>query len=93
MSPEDMPARQPHFEAAPAPSAEMRDMAPTPEPSREAAPDATNPRRGSTVREPASFTRPPADAPPPSPVLSSSGEEPAAPKRGWWGRRILGDKS
>jgi ribonuclease E len=70
--------------------------APAPEP---AAPqhsersEAEAPRRGSTVREPASFSRPPADAPAPAPVVSSSGgEEPAAPKRGWWGRRLLGDK-
>jgi hypothetical protein len=45
------------------------------------------------VREPASFSRPPADAPAPTPVVSSSGsEEQAPPKRGWWGRRLLGDK-
>jgi ribonuclease E len=51
------------------------------------------PRRGSTVREPASFTRPAPDAPAPTPVVSSSGsEEQAPPKRGWWGRRLLGDK-
>jgi ribonuclease E len=54
--------------------------------------EAETPRRGSTVREPASFNRPPAEAPAPAPVVSSSGEEPAAPKRGWWGRRLLGDK-
>jgi hypothetical protein len=45
------------------------------------------------VREPASFTRPAPDAPAPTPVVSSSGsEEQAPPKRGWWGRRLLGDK-
>jgi hypothetical protein len=27
-------------------------------------------------------------------VISSTGaEEPAAPKRGWWGKRLLGDKT
>jgi ribonuclease E len=52
------------------------------------------PRRSSTAREPGSFTRPPADAPAPTPVVSSTGgEEQAAPRRGWWGRRLLGDKS
>jgi hypothetical protein len=31
--------------------------------------------------------------PPPAPVISvSSSDEPAQPKRGWWGKRILGDK-
>jgi hypothetical protein len=55
--------------------------------------EAEAPRRGSTVREPASFARPPADTPTPAPVVSSSdGEEQATPKRGWWGRRLLGDK-
>jgi ribonuclease E len=58
-----------------------------------ASPTEPAPRRGSTVREPATFSRPPADAPPPTPVVSSSGgEEQAQPKRGWWGRRLLGDK-
>jgi ribonuclease E len=71
---------------------------PAPEPQT-AAPQSTAPdepeapRRGSTVREPASFTRPPADTPPPAPVVSSTGgEDQAPPKRGWWGRRLLGDK-
>ncbi len=58
------------------------------------------PRRGSTVREPASFnaeSAPPAPSstlPPPSPVITSSaGEESrAAPKRGWWAKRLMGDK-
>jgi hypothetical protein len=46
------------------------------------------------VREPASFTRPPADVPAPTPVVSSSGgEDQTPPKRGWWGRRLLGDKN
>ena len=56
-------------------------------------------RRRSTVREPAlggetqappSPTLPP---PSPSPVISSTGaEESAAPKRGWWGKRLMGNK-
>jgi hypothetical protein len=54
------------------------------------------PRRRSTIREPASFSsdgQPPANIPPSPPVISSSGtEEPATPKRGWWGKRLLGDK-
>jgi ribonuclease E len=74
---------QPQFETTPEPAA--------------SAPAETQPaaaqRRGSTVREPASFSRPSADAPAPTPVVSSTGgEEQAAPKRGWWGRRLLGDK-
>jgi ribonuclease E len=57
-----------------------------------------SPRRRSTIREPAPFaseTPPPAPAPasPPAPVISSTGaEETATPKRGWWGKRLLGDK-
>jgi ribonuclease E len=57
-----------------------------------------SPRRRSTIREPASFSPDgsPATTPaasPTTPVISSSGsEETAAPKRGWWGKRLLGDK-
>jgi len=57
------------------------------------------PRRRSTVREPApvSASAPASPAavipPPPMPVISSTAPEPAAaPKRGWWGKRLLGDK-
>jgi ribonuclease E len=55
-------------------------------------------RRRSTIREPAPFigegtTSTSSPASPPTPVISStSSEEPAAPKRGWWGKRLLGDK-
>src|SRR5215831_4585716 len=48
------------------------------------------PRRRSTTREPASFSSENASSPPSSaaPVVSSSGsDEPATPKRGWWGKR------
>ena len=57
------------------------------------------PRRRSTIREPAPFASertpvPPPPAAPSTPVISSTGpEEPATPKRGWWGKRLLGDKS
>ena len=57
------------------------------------------PRRRSTIRErapiPIEGAAPPPSPtlPPPTPVISvSSSEEPAAPKRGWWGKRLLGDK-
>ncbi len=54
-------------------------------------------RRRSTIREPAPFASEsppvPSPAPPPTPVISSTGaEEAATPKRGWWGKRLLGDK-
>src|SRR5262249_52591814 len=54
-------------------------------------------RRRSTVREPVSFssdgTPAPSPASPSAPIVSSTGsEESAAPKRGWWGKRLLGDK-
>ena len=56
-------------------------------------------RRRSTVRERAPIPiegaqpMPSPTLPPPTPVISiSSSEEPAQPKRGWWGRRMMGDK-
>ncbi len=55
-------------------------------------------RRRSTIREPAQFAGEGAPAAssassPPTPVISStSAEESATPKRGWWGKRLLGDK-
>jgi len=65
---------------------------PAPEPMQQIA-ETEPPRRGSTVREPASLT-PTSSAPTSTPVVSSSGgEEQAPPKRGWWGRRLMGDKS
>ncbi|HEX3710222.1 MAG TPA: Rne/Rng family ribonuclease [Pseudolabrys sp.] len=61
--------------------------------------DNGQPRRRSTVREAAPFASPgapPAPSstlPPPTPVISSTAnEESATPKRGWWGKRLLGDK-
>jgi ribonuclease E len=55
-------------------------------------------RRRSTVREPVSFPTENTATPSPvtstpAPVISSTtSEESAAPKRGWWGKRLLGDK-
>ena len=71
---------------------------PEPEPQAPVFSAQESPRRRSTIREPAPFaseTPPPAPAPasPPAPVISSTGaEETATPKRGWWGKRLLGDK-
>jgi len=57
------------------------------------------PRRRSTIREPAPIgiagaPPPPAPTiPPPTPVISSTASDDAGqPKRGWWGKRLLGDK-
>ncbi|MBV8791360.1 MAG: ribonuclease E/G, partial [Pseudolabrys sp.] len=58
------------------------------------------PRRRSTVREAAptgqswaNASRSPAPHTTADPVVSSTGaEEPAQPKRGWWGKRLLGGK-
>ena len=63
--------------------------------SAEAAPQEA-PRRRSTIREaaPVGANAPSAPvpvAPPPTPVVSSTAPETAAPKRGWWGKRLLGD--
>jgi ribonuclease E len=56
------------------------------------------PRRRSTIREPAPSAgmgapaHTPAPISAPEPVVSSTAPEPAAPRRGWWGRRLLGGK-
>ena len=55
-------------------------------------------RRRSTIREPAPFSSegppiPSTTSSPPTPVVSSTNSgETAPPKRGWWGKRLLGDK-
>ena len=90
VSGEDADALAPRFdrepEAAPAKAAPAE-----PEPSSEP------PRRRSTVREPAPFAvedAPPSPTlPPPTPVISSTAADATAtPKRGWWGKRLMGDK-
>ncbi|MGE0675403.1 Rne/Rng family ribonuclease, partial [Pseudolabrys sp.] len=80
-------------EASPSPSA-ARAAPPAAEPE-DAAPATETPRRRSTIREPAGFV--PEAAPSPSSetgsvVSSSSTDESAQPKRGWWGRRLMGGK-
>ncbi|HZP78951.1 MAG TPA: ribonuclease E/G [Pseudolabrys sp.] len=92
---------QPRFEPS-APSDEERAApageAPAPAPSPA---ESDAPRRRSTVREaaPVAASAPtPAPSPAPSapaqPPVVVSGPEPEAgpPKRGWWGRRLMGDK-
>ena len=82
----------------PAPqAAQPAPVAAPPAPAPAAEPPAEPPRRRSTIREPAPVARTDAPAPmpapaiPPSePVVSSTAPEPAAPKRGWWGKRFLG---
>jgi ribonuclease E len=84
------PQHSPPVEESPAPSAE--EYSATPASAQEP------PRRRSTIREPAPFAtenvpKPPPGISPTAPVISStSTEESAAPKRGWWGKRLLGDK-
>ncbi len=88
---ESRPAYAPQVEERPAP--------PPAEFSATSASAQEPPRRRSTVREPASFAAesaptPPLATSPSTPIVSSAGsEESAAPKRGWWGKRLLGDKS
>ena len=73
--------------------------APPPEEPTAAASEQDVRRRRSTIREPAAFasengSSSPANLAPPTTVVSSSGtDEQTAPKRGWWGKRLLGDKS
>jgi ribonuclease E len=94
------------YERPAAPQAEPAAYAPAPieiaraEPPRAEAPRPTVaesevPRRRSTIREPASFAadRASASIPVAVPVVSSTAtDEPAQPKRGWWGKRLLGGK-
>ncbi len=90
----DRPYSQPpDFSSEPQPAAPTQAVTPIqaePEP----------PRRRSTIREPAPIAitgaSPPApvpSAPPPAPIVSSTAsEETGQPKRGWWAKRLLGDK-
>jgi len=84
--------RPPSYESPPYPAPPPAEYPAT----GESAPE--SPRRRSTVREPVSFASegtptPPSATSPSAPIVSSTGsEESAAPKRGWWGKRLLGDK-
>ncbi|RDV05557.1 Rne/Rng family ribonuclease [Undibacter mobilis] len=81
----------------------VHQAAPAPSPTTPAASEPTSeaaPRRRSTIREPApvgtsestATAAPVPPAPAPTPILSSpAAAEP--PKRGWWAKRLLGDKS
>jgi ribonuclease E len=67
---------------------------PPPAPPAATTPETEAPRRRSTIRESFGTASPSAGAPASAPVISSTGsEEAATPKRGWWGRRLLGDKN
>jgi hypothetical protein len=45
------------------------------------------------VREPAQFTDATPSPPPPAPVISSTAsDDTGTPKRGWWAKRLSGDK-
>ncbi len=90
VSEEDADAMAPPFDRRP-------EAAPANAAPSEAEPSLEPPRRRSTVREPAPFgvegASPSPTLPPPTPVVSSTArEETGTPKRGWWGKRILGDK-
>src|SRR6476646_5811130 len=91
---------RPQYESEPVYAAPVEHR-PAPPPDEPAAPASEQdaPRRRSTIREPVVFSAEgmppsPATLPPSTPVISSSGaDEQTAPKRGWWGKRLLGDKS
>jgi ribonuclease E len=101
VSDEDASSVAPSFEERPA---GMAAAAPSPEPQPSPAPNAEplpaapeQAKRRSTIREPATFggdgPRPAVpSAPPPTPIVSSTSEDTGAPKRGWWAKRLLGDK-
>jgi ribonuclease E len=89
--PYNEPVSPPEARPEPQPAAPQQTTAPAqaePEP----------PRRRSTVREPAPIgvagaPPPPAPTlPPPTPVISSTASDDGQPKRGWWAKRLLGDK-
>ncbi len=90
----DRPYNEPQF-AAPKPEPVVPPQAAAPPPS-----EPEPPRRRSTTREPAPIAiagappPPPApNPPPPTPIVSSTAsEESGQPKRGWWAKRLLGDK-
>jgi len=90
------PQPAPVHEAAPAPAPSAPSV-----PAAVETPPETPPRRRSTIREPAPVgTSEPVPAaapvtPPPAPVVSSTAPDatPEPPKRGWWAKRLLGDKS
>jgi ribonuclease E len=92
-----VPTAAPEFPPPPAPTPQPAATASAPAAARSESAPAEAPRRRSTIREPAPIGR--ADAPipvpvipTPEPVLSSTAPEPATPKRGWWGKRLLGGK-
>jgi ribonuclease E len=88
VSEEDASGIAPPFEQTPAPA--LPEAAPMASAPQEA------PRRRSTTREPAplSGAAPSPTLPPPAPVISSTAsEEGGTPKRGWWAKKLLGDKS
>ena len=94
------PDEQPQYESEPVYAAPVEHHpAPPPEEPAAAASEQDARRRRSTIREPVAFSSEgmppsPANLPPSTPVISSSGaDEQTAPKRGWWGKRLLGDKS
>jgi len=100
VSDEDASAISPSFDEPVTTAAPEEHPAPPPAPEAQpAAAPQEPPRRRSTIREPAPIAvdgAPPPPAPtlpPPTPVISSTAsEETAQPKRGWWGKRLLGDK-
>ena len=93
------PQPTPVHEPAPVPSASSAAQPP----AQESPPPDTQPRRRSTIREPApvgsseAIAMPISPAPAsPAPVISSTAPEATTepPKRGWWAKRLLGgDKS
>ncbi len=92
--PNEASGNYPAGDFQPPPPARFEPPAPSQQfepPASQAAEPGEAPRRRSTIREPAPFAAAapmPPPAPAPTPIVSSSaGEEPAQPKRGWWGKR------
>jgi ribonuclease E len=91
VSEEDADAVAPPFDRPP-------DAVPQAAAAAEAESSEQVPRRRSTIREPVPFggaqgPTPSAILPPPKPVISStSSDQPIEPRRGWWAKRLLGNK-
>ncbi|HZL30167.1 MAG TPA: Rne/Rng family ribonuclease [Pseudolabrys sp.] len=89
--PEPSPTHAPSVQERPVPAITQN------HPADDVAPPQEPPRRRSTIREPApisaSSAPPSPTLPPPTPVIvSTASENSGQPKRGWWGKRLLGDK-
>ncbi len=96
--PMERPVIERPYSERPAPTPEPRPAPASVAEASSSAPQEPPPRR-STIREPAPIAAagiapPPAPSiPPPTPVIvTTAADDKGEPKRGWWGKRLMGDK-